>query len=178
MTSERERDASSTASAAGSNRTGVFVAATEPERNDAFAVRQSVFVDEQGVDEAVEYDAHDEQGTGTVHFVAYDDGVSIGAARLRPAAEPDGSVDDDATRTGKVERVAVVAERRGHGWGRRLMDAVEARARADGFERLALHAQTQVRGFYEALGYDAYGEVFEEAGIPHIAMDRRLDRDT
>jgi predicted GNAT family N-acyltransferase len=35
-----------------------------------------------------------------------------------------------------------------------------------------VHAQVPVRGFYEKLGFAAYGEVYEEAGIPHISMER------
>ena len=72
---------------------------------------------------------------------------------------------------------AVAADRRGSGWGRRLMRAVEARAREAGFERAALHAQTAVREFYERLGYEAHGAEFEEAGITHVAMDKKLDGD-
>ena len=142
------------------DRTGVFVVDTDAERDDAFAVRRSVFVDEQGVAAEIEYDEYDDSGADATHFVAYADGVAVGAARLRPA-DP--------------ERVAVSADRRGNGWGRRLIDAVEARAREAGFERVALHAQTRVRGFYDRLGYDAYGTEFEEAGIPHIAMETELD---
>jgi len=157
------------------NRTGVFVVSIDAERRDAFAVRRAVFVDEQGVDEDIEWDEHDEPGAATTHFVAYEDGAAVGAARLRMADSGEGS--SPPTSTGKVERVAVVADRRGEDWGRRLMNAVESRAREEGFDRLILHAQTPVRGFYERLGYDAYGDEFEEAGIPHVAMTRDLDAD-
>ena len=161
----------------GSCRTGVFVAATDTERRDAFSIRRSVFVDEQGVDEDIEYDEHDEPDAAAVHFIAYDDGTPIGVARLRPTDgghRTDNAGDD---RTAKVERVAVAATRRGSGWGRRVMRAVEAYARDDGFGRVALHAQTPVRAFYERLGYQPHGEEFEEAGIPHIAMAKQLDAD-
>ncbi|MFB6251538.1 MAG: GNAT family N-acetyltransferase [Halobellus sp.] len=156
---------------------GVFVVETDAQRRDAFAVRRTVFVDEQGVDEAIEYDDYDDPGTVATHFVAYDDGEPAGAARLRPAGsdpDDDGSESD----TAKAERVAVAADRRGEGWGRRIMRAVEDHARAEGFDRLALHAQTRVRAFYDKLGYEAYGEEFEEAGIPHIAMETMLTSDT
>ena len=156
-------------------RTGVFVADTDDERDDAFTVRHSVFVDEQGVDTEIEYDEHDEPGADATHFVAYADEEPIGAARLRPAGDADPSSGSGDGSTAKVERVAVAADRRGEGWGRRLMSAVEARAREEGFDRLTLHAQTHVRGFYERLEYVAHGEEFEEAGIPHVAMDKDFD---
>jgi predicted GNAT family N-acyltransferase len=171
VTSESERDDTSV----DPDRTGVSVADTHAERDGAFEVRRSVFVDEQGVDPDLEYDEHDTPGSDAIHFVAYAEGEPIGAARLRPAGGTMSEPGDGPA--GKVERVAVAADRRGDGWGRRLMDAVEARAREEGFGRLTLHAQTHVREFYERLGYEAYGEEFEEAGIPHVAMDKDLDDD-
>ncbi|GAA0671167.1 GNAT family N-acetyltransferase [Natronoarchaeum mannanilyticum] len=142
--------------------TDVRVATDESAREDAFAVRRTVFVDEQGVDEALEYDEHDEPDADAVHFVAYDDGEPIGAARLR---FPNAGV-------GKVERVAVLASRRGEDVGRDLMDAVHAEARDRDLDILKLHSQTRAAGFYERLGYERRGEEFEEAGIPHVEMRR------
>jgi len=141
--------------------TSVEVRDGEDDLTDAFAVRETVFVDEQGVDEDIEYDDNDSEAT---HVVAYDDDEAIGTARLRATDEM----------TGKVERVSVLAEYRGEGIGRLLMDTVEEQARESGFERLKLHSQTRAAGFYETVGYERYGEEFEEAGIPHIAMEKRL----
>ena len=177
MTSESEQDGAPAEYHDGSDRTGVFAVDTDTERDDAFEVRRSVFVDEQGVDADIEYDKHDDPGADATHFAAYAEGEPIGAARLRPAGDTEPASESDDGPVGKVERVAVAADRRGDGWGRRLMDAVEAHAREEGFDRLALHAQTHVRGFYDRLGYEAHGEEFEEAGIPHVAMDKELDGD-
>jgi len=141
--------------------TGVRVAVDETDREDAFAVRRAVFVDEQGVPESLELDEHDADAT---HFVAYADGEAVGAARLRRVDEG----------TGKVERVAVREPRRGEGWGRRLMDALEAVASEEGYETLVLHAQVPVVEFYRNRGYRTVGEEFEEAGIPHVEMVRSL----
>jgi predicted GNAT family N-acyltransferase len=132
-------------------------------REDCFAVRRTVFVEEQGVDEDLEYDEHDEPEADAVHFVAYDGTVPVGAARFRVA---DGA--------GKVERVAVLSDHRGEGWGRRLMEAVEAAARERGLEMLRLHAQTDAEVFYRRLGYETTSDVFFEADIPHVEMEKRL----
>jgi len=140
----------------------VQVADTEREREDAFSVRHEVFVEEQGVDESDEYDAYDETAT---HFVAYDSGEPIGAARLREYADG----------VGKVERVAVCASRRGSGVGRALMATLEARAETLGFVTLKLHSQTQAADFYRSLGYERHGGEFEEAGIPHVEMRKPLE---
>src|SRR6056297_1614105 len=108
---------------------GVRVAATESERAAALRVRHAVFVEEQGVDESLEYDGKDDNA---VHFLASEEGTAIGAARLR-------TVDDEK---GKVERVAVRDSHRGSGWGRKLMVSIEDEARRRGLSTLVLHAQT------------------------------------
>ncbi|MFC5972773.1 GNAT family N-acetyltransferase [Halomarina salina] len=147
----------------------VVVATTDAQRADALAVRRAVFVEEQDVPESLELDDHDEDPT-TDHLVAYDGDDAVGAARLRPYDE--GSSSESV---GKVQRVAVVADRRGEDWGRRLMTSVEELARERGYERLVLDVQTHARGFYEALGYVVVDETeFLDAGIPHVGMEKRL----
>jgi len=142
----------------------VVEATSEAARADAFSVRRAVFVDEQGVPEDLEWDDHDE-GEETHHFVAYDGETPVGAARLRPKDES----------TGKVERVATLEERRGEGIGRALMNELEDAAR-DEYDSLVLHAQTHAEPFYLHLGYETTSDVFDEAGIPHVEMAKRLNR--
>ncbi|MFB6072985.1 MAG: GNAT family N-acetyltransferase [Halobacterium sp.] len=139
----------------------VVRADTDDRHEDALSVRYDVFVDEQGVPEDLEVDEHEDDA---LHFVAYDDGEPVGAARLR---EYEAGV-------GKVERVAVLEFRRGEGWGSALMDAVEDAARGR-FEELYLHAQLPVEGFYARRGYEREGDEFEEAGITHVAMRKHLE---
>ncbi len=142
--------------------TEVRVVESMAEREDAYAVRRTVFVDEQGVDEELEYDEHEDHAT---HFVAYDGDEPVGAARLR---EPEDGL-------GKVERVAVLESRREQGVGEALMRAVEAEARAGGLTKLKLHSQTRAAGFYRSVGYERRGEEFEEAGIPHVKMCKAIE---
>ena len=122
-------------------------------------IRELVFVDEQRVDREEEWDGLDDE---CVHFLARSDGEAVGTARLRPV---DGSA--------KVERVAVLATARDAGIGRRLMEALEHEARRRGLVPLRLNAQMAAIPFYEKLGYQAQGPVFEEAGIPHRRMEKR-----
>ena len=158
----------------------VAVAEDEDRRADAFDVRRTVFVEEQGVEEDLEYDEHDEPDSGAAHFVAYadgEDGEPIGAARLRAYEEPNEEGGHDGGDVGKVERVAVLESHRGTGVGRALMDAVEAQARERGLTTIKLHSQTHAAGFYRNLGYERYGEEFEEAGIPHVEMRKSVAAD-
>jgi predicted GNAT family N-acyltransferase len=139
---------------------------TDAGRADARAVREAVFVEEQGVSPDIEYDEYDE-GDRATHFVAYRDGDPVGAARLREYEQADVS-------TAKVERVAVLERERGAGLGRAIMERVHAVARERGHERAHVEAQVRVRGFYEALDYAVVGDEYEQAGIPHVPMERRL----
>jgi predicted GNAT family N-acyltransferase len=137
-------------------------AETDADVADALAVRRAVFVEEQGVPEEIEVDGEDDAAT---HFVAYDGDRPIGAARLR---EVESGV-------GKVERVAVRRPRRGEGIGRALMAELERTAASAGIETLTLHAQTHVESFYDDLGYETTSDVFEEAGIEHVEMEKDID---
>ena len=135
---------------------------------DAHAVRRTVFIKEQGVSEAEEMDGRDGDA---VHVVAYtparrddDDGRPVGTARLRV---PESGV-------AKPERVAVLESCRGEGIGEQLMAAIEDEARTQGCTQARLHAQTAVEGFYRELGYETTSDVFQEANIPHVEMEKRL----
>lgn len=134
---------------------------TDGQLADALTVRREVFIEEQGVPEHREIDGKDEEA---IHFVAYEADDPIGAARLREYEES----------VGKVERVAVCKAHRGEGLGRALMRNVEAIAAEEGFEELRLHAQVPVVEFYERLDYEVTSERFEDAGIPHREMRKRL----
>jgi AcrR family transcriptional regulator/predicted GNAT family N-acyltransferase len=123
-------------------------------------VRRRVFVEEQGLFEAEEFDAEDAR---CVHFIARRGGEPVGAARLR--------VNGHAP---SAEQVAVLAEHRRGGVGRELMRALQAEAASRGFEELMLNAQESAVAFFERLGYRCEGEPFEEAGISHRMMRKRL----
>jgi hypothetical protein len=55
-----------------------------------------------------------------------------------------------------------------------LLRELIARARAQGWVEVALDAQIGAIGFYEREGFIAYGEEFEDAGLPHRAMRMSL----
>jgi predicted GNAT family N-acyltransferase len=124
----------------------------------AFAVRRRVFVDEQGIGEALEFDARDDEAR---HLLASVDGEPAGTLRIRLL---------EGGRVAKIERVAVLAAQRRHRIGRALMTAALDLARAQGAGEAMVHAQTAVEAFYAGLGFVATGAAFEEDGIPHVAM--------
>jgi ElaA protein len=131
----------------------------------ALAVRRKVFIEEQAVPEELEIDEHDgdpAQVSTAVHVLARLDGRPVATGRLLPR------LDDGRCHIG---RVAVLAELRGRGIGRSLMQALHELARRRGIEEITLAAQLHAIGFYERLGYVARDEVFLDAGIEHRWMD-------
>ncbi|MFD7937242.1 GNAT family N-acetyltransferase [Streptomyces sp. NPDC059755] len=149
----------------------VRVAEDPADREACFAVRKEVFVGEQGVPEDLEYDAHD---AGAVHVLAVrEDGLPLGTGRLLYGQAVADRTGGDLS-VGSLGRLAVTREARGLGVGVALVRAIEEAARARGLAAVDLHAQTQALGFYERLGYAAYGPQDMEAGIPHRSMRRSL----
>ncbi|WP_327735031.1 GNAT family N-acetyltransferase [Streptomyces nojiriensis] len=148
----------------------VRVAASEEDLKSCFAVRSEVFVVEQSVPESIEYDAYD---ADAVHVLAVDaDGAPLGTGRLLHGPAALGKTGDPAV--GSLGRLAVTKSARGLGVGVALVRAIEAEAARRGLTAVDLGAQTHALGFYERLGYVAYGPEFQDAGIPHRAMRRPL----
>ncbi|MEV6328205.1 GNAT family N-acetyltransferase [Streptomyces sp. NPDC051909] len=146
-------------------------AVAQDDREACFAVRREVFVEEQGVPQEIEYDTYDETA---VHVLAIRaDGVPLGTGRLLHGSDATGKTGADAT-VGSLGRLAVNKAARGLGVGAALVRAIEDAARERGLAAVDLHAQTHALGFYERLGYEAYGPEFPDADMPHRAMRRAL----
>ncbi|MFF3463104.1 GNAT family N-acetyltransferase [Streptomyces sp. NPDC001984] len=150
----------------------VRVAEDPADREACFAVRKEVFVVEQGVPQDLEYDAYDATAAHVLAIRA--DGVPLGTGRLLYGAEAAAEKTGGDLSVGSLGRLAVAREARGLGVGVALVRAIEEAARARGLAAVDLHAQTHALGFYERLGYEAYGPEYLEAGIPHQAMRRAL----
>ncbi|WMX47526.1 GNAT family N-acetyltransferase [Streptomyces roseicoloratus] len=141
------------------------------DREACFSVRREVFVVEQGVPQELEYDRYDETA---VHLLAVRaDGEPLGTGRLLLGADAVGKTGADAS-VGSLGRLAVTQAARGLGVGAALVRGIEEAARERGLTAVDLHAQTHALGFYERLGYVAYGPEFPDAGMPHRAMRRAL----
>ena len=135
-------------------------ARTRDEREQALALRQRVFVAEQGVPEADELDGRDDDG---LHLVAVEDGRVVATCRLVFVGA-----------TVQFSRLAVDPPYRRRGLASRLLDVADAEARAGGARRLVLHAQTYARDLYVTHGYRPRGPTFVEAGIEHVAMEKQV----
>jgi len=121
-------------------------------------LRKEVFVQEQGIDPALEWD---EEDAHCVHAVLCNHlGVPVATGRLLPSHQG----------VAKIGRMAVLRRLRETGLGRQVLLALVAQARQRGDTQVLLHAQQSAKGFYHRLGFMPQGEPFEEAGIGHIAM--------
>lgn len=149
------------------------VAAVEgdPGWAEALDIRWEVFVVEQSVPAALERDERDPEAD---HVLARVDGVATGTGRL--LVEPPGfaGVDPGLGAVAHIGRLAVRAGARGHGIGAALVQALEAQAVRRALGVVYLGAQAHAVPFYERLGYTAYGEIFDDAGIAHRRMWRRV----
>lgn len=132
------------------------------EMDQLLDLRHRVFCVEQGVPKHEEIDGRDGDA---VHLVAVrsEDGRVLGTCRLL-------FVD----RTVQLSRLAVEPEARRQGIATALLRAADREAEAARAKRIVLHAQTYARELYAADGYQPRGRNFVEAGIEHVAMEKRL----
>ena len=124
---------------------------------DAFLVRQEVFILEQGVPAELELDEFD---SSAAHVLAYQDAHCIGTGRLMNLS----------ARQAQIGCMAVLAKFREKGVGKQILRKLVELAASQGARVIILHSQVSAIPFYEKLGFQAQGDVYDEAGIPHRNM--------
>ena len=78
----------------------------------------------------------------------------------------------------QMRQVAVDESLRGMQIGRKMVEYAEEVAIRQQTQELILHAREVAVLFYEKLGYTREGERFEEVGIPHYTMRKKLTSST
>ena len=130
------------------------------DRSALESVRCEVFIKEQNVPRNLEFDGLD---ASALHWLALtENDEPVGTLRLLPS--------------GQIGRMAVVRPYRGQGIGSRLLHHALAAAEAHGWNEVWLNAQYARRGFYAPHGFIVISDIFEDAGIPHQRMLRRLKK--
>lgn len=127
---------------------------------EALRLRIEVFVKEQGVPYEEEQD-HDDATAW--HLGVFEGKQLLGTARL--------VIHKD---NGRIGRVAVKKDYRSQGIGLALMHKALDLCLDFSLARAYLSAQVSVLPFYEKLGFVPYGTIFDDGGIPHQYMERRL----
>ena len=128
------------------------------EQSSLSALRRVVFIDEQAVPEALEWDNKDET---SAHFLAYLGNEVVGTVRLTPE--------------GQIGRMAVLKPYRNQGIASALLTAVLNYATQLGLDQVFMHAQVDVVPLYEKFGFLRRGEIFLEADIKHQEMYKLLN---
>lgn len=138
----------------------IKIAHTKAEREDALHVRKLVFVHEQDVPEEIEVDHYENEA---IHFIGYQHSQSIAAGRLR-----------FLDHYGKIERLCVLKKYRGNSFGLQMLQRMEEETLKHQINHTLLHAQTIAVPFYERVGYEIVSEPFNDAGISHVTMTKRI----
>ncbi len=123
------------------------------------AIREKVFIREQGVPAELEWDGLDATSRHALAVSAKGD--AVGCGRIIP---PQGSA------PARVGRLAVLREWRGKMVGTALLEALLDYARGMNYREVIVHAQIQAKPFYRRFGFEEEGDAFMDAGIPHIVM--------
>ena len=127
-------------------------------------LRSEVFFLEQKIDEE-EFDAADRDPATRHLWISDEQGM---AAYLRIVHNPDAASDHDGI-ADSLGRMVVRANARGKGLAQLLMSEALVLV---GDRPLYLHAHDYITALYEKYGFERRGELFPEAGIPHVLMVR------
>jgi predicted GNAT family N-acyltransferase len=122
------------------------------------AIREAVFIREQGVPEELEWDELDE--TCRHALALSSNGNAIGCGRMAAS--------------GHIGRMAVLPEWREQKVGTAIMEAFLDYARVHDYKQVDVDAQTYAVPFYRTFGFVEQGEQFMDAGLPHIKMQLKL----
>lgn len=100
------------------------------------------------------------------HFIAVDSKTLIGCVLLVPL--------DDEKKKGQLIQMAVDSAWQGKGIGRLLVESLLSFASSEGFKEIEIHSRAEVSRFYEHLGFEVFGDSFEEVGVKHRYLRKRL----
>lgn len=121
----------------------------------ALDIRTTVFVNEQKVDQRLEFDGKDPEAT---HYLAYYKEFAVGTARWRK------------TEKGiKLERFAILPDYRNKKIGKEIL-LVVLKDVTKLNQTIYLNSQKLAIGFYKQNGFCIEGDPFFEAGIEHVKM--------
>ena len=132
----------------------INIVTTDQDYKDCLYIRNKVFIEEQNINEKLEYD---DKKVNAIYIVAKINLIAIGTARYR------------STEIGiKLERFAVLKEHRKFGVGSAMVLFLLKKLKNQ--KSIYLNSQKDVVNFYKKLGFEIIGEAFYEAGIAHYKM--------
>lgn len=137
---------------------------TNEELEYCLEVRRKVFVEEKGVPKEIEIDKFDKDASCCEHFIVFENEKAVGAFRIR-------RLDKETVR---LQRFCFLSECRGKGFGKKALDFIDEYYKKEGIKLITADAKFEVSPFYEKCGYAVVSDVFEEAGIPHVKIEKEI----
>ena len=132
----------------------VKIVESNDEKEFVISIRRIVFIQELNIPEHMEIDDNEDLAT---YVLAKVEGKNVGTARWRE------------TNSGiKLERFAVLNQYRSYGVGTAMTKFILKQL--DQSKLIYLNAQESAISFYEKLGFDSTGSMFDEVGIAHQKM--------
>ncbi|MBY5033948.1 GNAT family N-acetyltransferase [Streptococcus gallolyticus] len=138
----------------------LVVGAGAYQRAASIHVRYQVFVLEGSIPKEEEFDQNDHEDT--IYAVMYEGENPVSTARFLPLNNQEA----------RITRVATCKKQRGLGYAGEVVTALEDYAVQHGIHRLIIHSELAAKSFYESIGYQAYGEVYMEDGVPCQSLEK------
>lgn len=142
----------------------IVLAQTKDELKKCLEVRRKVFIEEKGVPAEIEIDEFDRDFSSCEHFAVFESERAVGAFRMRRLDES----------TIRLQRFCFLSEYRGKGFGKKALEFIEDYCRKEGVRLITADAKFEVSGFYVKCGYRVVSDVFEEAGIAHVKIEKKI----
>lgn len=136
----------------------------QEELQQCLQIRNTVFVVGMNVPQSIEVDQHDNLEDICDHFLIKYKNINVGTIRCLPIS----------SNTIKLQRFAIYDEYRNHGFGKETLKYIEKYYQAKGYQLIVLDAQMKAYDFYEKNGYQKVSNIFIEAGIEHVKMEKYL----
>ena len=135
---------------------------TTVDLENALRIRREVFVEEHNVPESIELDEFDTLDSQCKHILVLYNKKPVGTARCNLISDSEL----------KVQRFCFLPEYRNVGFGKLLLEFIEKEFSQIGYNYFFLEAKFSVHEFYEKCGYKKVSDVFIEANVPHIKMEK------
>lgn len=142
----------------------IIIAKNQTDIESCISIRKQVFVSEQNVPVSLEVDEYDNIEADCTHFMIYDGSTLAGTFRI--ISENPGEA--------HLQRLCLLKEYRNIGAGRLALSEAEKFCAQNGYTKITLNAQCYAIKFYEKSGFEVVSGEFDDAGIPHVKMEKAI----
>lgn len=127
-------------------------------------IRNDVFTVEKNISKTIEVDECDCINSVCDHFLIRLKDENIGAVRCMHISD----------KSIKVQRFCFYSSHRNSGLGRATIQYIENYYKNQGYNKIELDSKFEVSGFYAKCGYTKISDIFVEAGVDHIKMEKSI----